>query len=52
MSQIDKLAEQFRGFPQKYSFAPLWFWNDELYEEEIARQLRLMKDQHVNETIV
>ena len=52
MSQIDQLANQFRGFPEKYSFAPLWFWNDELYEEEIARQLRLMKDQHVNETIV
>jgi len=52
MNVIQREAKQFAGFPEPFSFAPLWFWNDELYADEIARQLRAMKDQHVNETII
>ncbi|MHC4872344.1 MAG: discoidin domain-containing protein [Planctomycetota bacterium] len=32
---------------KEYSIAPLWYWNDDLREEELVRQLKLMKEQHV-----
>lgn len=33
------LADQWRNPPVEFSIAPFWFWNDELSEDEIARQL-------------
>ncbi|MFA9477944.1 glycosyl hydrolase [Phycisphaerales bacterium AB-hyl4] len=52
MNTLSQEASQFKGFPKQFSFAPLWFWNDEMYEEEILRQLKEMKAQHVNETMI
>ncbi len=40
-------ARAFSGFPAHYSPAPLWYWNDDLVEAEIARQLRELKKRHV-----
>ena len=31
--------QQFIDAPREYALAPFWFWNDELTEEEIKRQL-------------
>ena len=52
MSDLSTLANKFQRFNPEYSFAPLWFWNDDIREEEVVRQLKAMKDQHVHETII
>jgi hypothetical protein len=35
----DKLPAGWLNPPAEYSLCPFWFWNDELSEEEIARQI-------------
>ena len=35
-----------------YSMVPFWFWNDELKDEELIRQLKEMKDKGVYEVII
>jgi hypothetical protein len=42
----------FQAFPAEYALAPLWYWNDDLQEAELVRQLREMKRQHVLEPMV
>ncbi len=46
------IRRAFAGFPRAYSLAPLWSWNDDLREDEIARQLDQMRAQHVNEAMI
>ena len=36
----------------RYSMVPFWFWNDELKDEELIRQLKEMKDKGVYEVII
>lgn len=42
----------FRGCPEKHALAPLWYWNDDLREDEIRRQLKQLKAQHVTQPMV
>jgi len=37
--QHDRFLEQWANPPREYSQAPFWFWNDDLSEQEIARQM-------------
>ena len=46
---LESLRREFRAFHKAYSMAPYWYWNDDLREEEIVRQLDEMKRQHVLE---
>ncbi len=43
---------RFRGMPKDYSMRPFWHWNDDLREEEIARQLDEFKRQHEFEPMI
>jgi len=36
---IDSLSLDFRNPPREFSSAPFWFWNDDLDEAEIVRQI-------------
>lgn len=38
-SRADELLAAFRDPPREFSLMPFWFWNDELSEEEIVRQI-------------
>ncbi len=49
---VASVLDEFRRFPQKYSLAPLWYWNDDLREDELLRQLKELKRAHVNEAMV
>jgi len=44
---LDKLQKDFRNPPREYSPVAFWFWNGELQEEEIKRQLKEMVDKGV-----
>ena len=33
------LPNEWHNLPNEFSMVPFWFWNDDLSEEEIARQL-------------
>ena len=44
---IDKLQKDFQNPPREYSPVAFWFWNGELQEEEIERQLKEMVDKGV-----
>lgn len=46
------LHVQFREADRHYSFAPLMYWDDDMEEAEIARQLREMQAQHVHEAMI
>ncbi len=47
ISQLRRARTQFAGFPSDYTLMPFWFWNDDLREDEIVRQLNEFKRQHV-----
>ncbi len=47
MMRLRRAREQFAGFPSAYTLMPFWFWNDDLREGEIVRQLNEFKRQHV-----
>lgn len=36
---LSKLGPEFRNPPREFSLCPFWFWNDDLLEAEIARQM-------------
>ncbi len=46
---MKNLANDFKAFPKQYSLAPLWFWNDDLTEEEIIWQLKELKSKNIME---
>ncbi|GEM_PF-1934792 len=50
--KMQDLERAFRRGAPEYSLAPMWYWNDELHEDEIARQLRAMKAAHVIEPMI
>lgn len=43
ISSLERLRESFADPPAAYRPAPLWVWNDDMQEEEIARQLDELK---------
>ncbi|MHC4871480.1 MAG: glycosyl hydrolase [Planctomycetota bacterium] len=49
---IEDIYSKFKDFPAEYSMAPLWYWNDYLREDEILRQLKELKEKHVNEVMI
>ncbi len=42
---MDELKERFRYPPKEYRGIPFWSWNDKLKPDEIARQIKEMKQQ-------
>lgn len=51
-SAIGELAEKLRERLAEFSFAPFWFWNDELHKDELEAQLRAMNGQGVDQVII
>lgn len=49
---LASIRKEFQGFPKQYSLAPLWYWNDDLREDELVRQLEEMRHQDVNEAMI
>lgn len=49
---LEKIRSEFRHFPEDFSLAPLWYWNDRLDDRELARQLREMKRKHVTQAMI
>ena len=47
MTYLD-LKESFINPPDEFTPIPLWFWNDELTEQEIIKQILDFKDKGVN----
>ncbi len=47
--QIKKLENDFKVFPRRFSLVPLWFWNDDLTDEEIVWQLKELKSKNIME---
>jgi len=47
MESIQQLRSQFADPPNWYRPAPFWFWNHDLKEHEIRRQVRLMHEQGI-----
>ena len=46
-TQLDRLYAIFRDPPAEFTQIPWWFWNDDLSEEEIVRQIRDFRDHGV-----
>lgn len=44
MTDLKKLRDKFKNPPTEFRSAPFWSWNDNLSEEELARQVKDMKD--------
>ena len=42
-----KLAAEFKEPPREFTLLPFWFWNDELSNEEIARQIASFEEHGV-----
>ena len=40
MSTLERLRAQFGSPPREFGMMPQWFWNDDLDEAELLRQLR------------
>jgi hypothetical protein len=38
-STYDSILAEFRDPPREFSLMPFWFWNDDLTEAEILRQI-------------
>lgn len=49
---MQELKQAFQNATTKYSLAPLWYWNDEMGYEEMARQIQTLKDQDINEFMI
>jgi len=49
---MTRIFREFSGYPSKYSLLPLWYWNGNIQEAEIVRQLTLMKDVHINRVMI
>jgi len=47
MESVNQLRSQFADPPNWYRPAPFWFWNHDLKEGEIRRQVRLMHEQGI-----
>jgi len=52
LSPARQLLAGLRAPHEEFSFAPFWFWNDKLDPKELARQLRAMKDQGLDQAVV
>ncbi|WP_206109207.1 glycosylhydrolase-like jelly roll fold domain-containing protein [Paenibacillus sp. HB172176] len=48
MSHMEALKKQFLNPPAEFSPIPFWFWNDELTEEEIIRQINEFHEKEVD----
>jgi hypothetical protein len=46
-SPLDRLRTEFRDPPRKHGQYPFWFWNGDLTEEEILRQIAWMEEKGV-----
>lgn len=49
---LEQVRKEFKGLPKAHSLAPLWYWNDDLREDELVRQLEEMRRQDVNEAMI
>jgi hypothetical protein len=49
---LKTIRKSFKSFPAEFSIAPLWYWNDELVEDEIVRQMRELKQGNVTEAMI
>jgi len=52
MNSIDRFVDQCLNPGKEYTPIPFWFLNDELFEEELARQLKDFSDKGVNGVVV
>lgn len=43
----ERLVSEFKNPPREFTLLPFWFWNDELSNEEIARQIESFKEHGV-----
>lgn len=44
---IKRLEEEFKTPPREFSLIPFWFWNDELSNDEIAKQIESFEERGV-----
>ncbi|NMO98034.1 glycosylhydrolase-like jelly roll fold domain-containing protein [Paenibacillus lemnae] len=52
MFELNTLRQQFIEPPAEFSPIPFWFWNDELTEDELIRQLRDFHSKEVNGVVI
>src|SRR2546425_1014484 len=46
-ARFNEWLARFRNPPREYTVVPFWFWNDELVEREIIRQIDEFEDHGV-----
>ncbi|MCI8332882.1 MAG: hypothetical protein HFE78_08680, partial [Clostridiales bacterium] len=52
LSDGDRLAEEFANPSDEFTPIPFWFWNDQLTEEEISRQMHAFNEKGVNGFVI
>ncbi|WP_019636899.1 glycosylhydrolase-like jelly roll fold domain-containing protein [Paenibacillus fonticola] len=52
VGSLDDMKQQFANPPSEFSPIPFWFWNDELTQEELIRQMRDFHSKEVDGVVI